>query len=108
MSRSKRFLSCFLLALLVLVSASAFAGGPLIVDPTTKTAYHYDTSTPVPVYYDLGNLGVVTDYSTSPPSIVTFDNNVGKGLVTKGYHDWSAVKTSSLRANVVGDFSMLG
>ena len=108
MSRSKRFLSCFLLALLVLVSASAFAGGPLIVDPSTKTAYHYDTSTSVPVYYDLRNLGVVTDYSTSPPTMVTFDNNVGKGLVTKGYHDWSAIKTSSLRANVVGDFSLLG
>ncbi len=105
MSRSKRLLT---LSLLLLLAASAFAGGPLIVDPNTKTAYTYDPSTPVPVYFDLGNFGVVTDYSTDPPSTVIFDNTVGKNLVTKGFGDWSAIKTASLRANVVGDFSLLG
>jgi hypothetical protein len=56
----------------------------------------------------LGNFAVVTDYSTNPPTTITFDNTVGKTLVTKGFGDWSAIKTSSLRANVVGDFSLLG
>jgi hypothetical protein len=79
-----------------------------MVDPTTKSAYHYDTSTPVPVYFDLGNLGVVSDYSTYPPTTVTFDNTVGKNLVTKGFTDWSSIPTATLRANVVGDFSNIG
>src|SRR5271165_1131667 len=108
MSRNKRVFAALLIASLALFTASAFAGGPLIVDPNTKSAYHYDTSTPVPVYYDLGNLGVVTDYSTNPPTTVTFDNTVGKTLVTKGFGDWSAIKTSSMRADVVGDFSLKG
>jgi Matrixin len=108
MSRNNRVLTTFLVASLAFLTATAFAGGPLLVDPNTKSAYHYDTSTPVPVYYDLGNLGVVTDYSTNPPNVVTFDNTVGKTLVTKGFGDWSGIKTSSLRANVVGDFSLIG
>ena len=48
---------------------------------------------------------------TTPPVqrvAVTFDNTVGKNLVTKGFGDWSAIKTSSMRANVVGDFSKIG
>jgi len=97
-----------LIACCFALTSVAFAGGPLLVDPATKSAYHYDTSQPIPVYYDLGNLGIVTDYSTNPPTLVTFDNTVGKNLVTKGYADWSAIKTSSMRANVIGDFSKIG
>jgi hypothetical protein len=108
MSKSKYCLAFALVASFGLFSSAAFAGGPLMVDSATKSAYHYDVSTPVPVYYDLGNLGVVQDYSTNPPNTATFDNTVGKGLVTKGYNDWSAIKTSSFRANVVGDFSLIG
>jgi hypothetical protein len=108
MSKSKFVFTLTLIASLTAFTVSAFAGGPLLVDPATRTAYHYDTSSPVPVYYDLGNLGVVCDWSTGNCVPVTFDNSVGKGLVTKGYGDWSAIKTASLRANVVGDFSLKG
>ena len=108
MSKSKRFLTLLLIASVSLLATSAFAGGPLLVDPATKTAYAYDTSTPVPIYYDLGDLGVVPDYSTYPPTMVTFDNTVGKNLVTKGFGDWEGIKTASFRANVVGDFSKIG
>ena len=109
MTRNKSLFAALLIASCVALTSVAFAGGPLIVDPATKTAYHYDTSSqPIPIYYDLGNLGVVTDYSTNPPTTVTFDNAVGKNLVTKGFGDWSAIKTSSMRANVVGDFSKIG
>src|SRR5664279_5090318 len=91
-----------------MLTSAAFAGGPLLVDPATKSAYHYDASQPIPVYYDLGNLGVVPDYSTNPPTMVTFDNTVGKNLVTKGFGDWAGIKTASFRAKVVGDFSKIG
>lgn len=105
MSKSKLFVATLLTLAL---SSAAFAGGPLIVDPKTKSAYHYDTTTPVPVYYDLGNLGTVTNYNTNPPSQVVFDNATGAHLVQKGYIDWSSIPTSSLRATVEGDFSLKG
>jgi len=108
MTRSKSLFSLLLLASFAIFAASAFAGGPLIVDPSTRSAYHYDTSTPVPVYYDLGNFAILQDYSTSPPTQITLDNTVGKNLVTKGFTDWSGIKTSSFKANVVGDFSHIG
>ena len=108
MSKSRTTFILVLVVSLTAFTVSAFAGGPLLVDPATRTAYHYDTSSPVPVYYDLGNLGVVCDWSTGNCVPVTFDNSVGKALVTKGYGDWSAIKTASLRANVVGDFSQIG
>jgi len=92
----------------VILSASlAFAGGPLIVDPKTRTAYTFGPGT-VPVYYDLGNLGTVKDYSHYPPVPVTFDNSVGMQLVQNGFNSWSTIATSSFRANVIGDFSLLG
>ena len=42
---------------LALGAGVALAGGPLLVDPATATAYHYGPA-PVPVYYDLGNYSV--------------------------------------------------
>jgi hypothetical protein len=60
------------------------------------------------VYYDLGNLGTVTNYYVYPPTQVTFDNSVGKQVVQAGFNSWSSIPTSSFRANVIGDFSLLG
>ena len=94
MSKNRCFLALLLIASFVLLTSAAFAGGPLLVDPKTKSAYHYDTSTPVPVYYDLGNLGVVTNYRTNPPSQVIFDNATGAQLVKSGYGAWSGIPTS--------------
>lgn len=106
MTRNKCGLALLLMVSFVLLTSAAFAGGPLLVDPKTKSAYHYDSSTPVPVYYDLGNLGTVTNYNTNPPSPVTFDNATGAHLVKSGYGAWSGIPTSSLRATVEGDFSL--
>lgn len=108
MIRNNFTVAALLIASCFALTSAAFAGGPLLVDPQTRSAYHYDTSTPVPVYYDLGNLGVVTDYSQTPPVQVIFDNATGAGLVKKGYADWSAIPTASLRADVLGDFSLKG
>jgi len=108
MTRNKFGIFALWLACCFVLTSVAIAGGPLLVDPATKSAYHYDVSQPIPVYYDLGNLGIALDYSTYPPTTVTFDNTVGKNLVEKGFGDWSAIKTSSMSANVAGDFSQIG
>ena len=100
----------FVLAVLVVTAVAslapaAFAGGPLIVNPVTKTGYHFSAET-VPVYYDLGNLGMPFDYSTN--STVIFDNSVGQKMVEKGFGDWSSIPTSSMRATVIGNFGAIG
>jgi uncharacterized membrane protein len=104
---SKTFIFSFAVALLALSAPAAYADGPLIVDPNTRTGYHFGKE-PIPVYYDLGNLGVVTDYSTAAPQQVVFDNAVGAHLVRKGYGDWSRVPTAAVGAYVAGDFSKKG
>ena len=96
-----------LLALGAAFAGMAMAGGPLLVDPKTGTAFHYGPA-PVPVYYDLGNFGVVWDYSTAIPRKVVFDNAVGANLVRTGYASWSNVPTTSLRAKVEGNFALKG
>lgn len=96
-----------LLIALTMISCLAYAGGPLIVNPDTRIAYHYAPGV-IPVYYDQGALGVVWDYSQNPPAQVTFDNSVGRKLVEKGFHAWTSVPSTSLRASVLGDFSMVG
>jgi hypothetical protein len=102
--RNNRLAAILLVASLTLLASVAFAGGPLIVDPKTRTAYTYGPGT-VPVYYDLGNLGVVYDANQNQ---VIFDNTVGKALVQNGFTSWSTLPTSSFRAGVIGDFSLLG
>jgi hypothetical protein len=107
MNDSKALSCCCAIALLALSGAAARADGPLIVDPATRTGYHFG-SDPIPVYYDLGNLGIVTDYSTDTPTQVVFDNAVGAHLVRKGYGDWSSVPTAAVGAYVAGNFSKKG
>jgi len=98
-----------LLLVLVLFSAAAFAGGPLIVNSNTGKPYHYGPGT-IPVYYDLGPFALTMDQSVYPPvpSGVFLDNAAGKHIVEKGFHDWSSIPSTSLRAQVVGDFSLKG
>jgi uncharacterized membrane protein len=107
MRQTKLAVALLIVTSVILSASMAFAGGPLIVDPTTRTAYTYGPGT-VPVYYDLGNLGEVMDYTQHPPVQVIFDNSVGAQLVQNGFNSWSSVATSSFRANVVGDFSLIG
>jgi hypothetical protein len=107
MNKSMRLSFCLSAALIALWPCAANADGPLIVDPNTRTGYHFGTD-PIPVYYDLGNLGVVTDFSTDTPTQVVFDNAVGARLVRKGYGDWSNVPTAHVGAYVAGNFSKKG
>jgi hypothetical protein len=102
--RSTKLTVALLIASVALLSCVAFAGGPLIVDPTTRTAYTYGPGT-VPVYYDLGNLGVVYDWNQNQ---VIFPNADGKALVDTGFTSWSSIPTSSFRASVIGDFALIG
>jgi uncharacterized membrane protein len=98
---------CLGISLITWGQSAAFADGPLIVDPLTRSGYHF-AAQPIPVYYDLGNLGKVTDNSTSPPQQVVFDNAVGAHLVRKGYGDWSSVPTAAVGAFVAGNFLKKG
>ncbi len=95
------------LALLSLPIIAVRAGGPLIVDPTTKSAFHYAPS-PVPVYYDQGDFGIVWDYSTPTPTEVVFNNAVGARVVRAGFGSWSSVPTTALQAKVQGSFALKG
>ena len=107
MSSRRNLAHCGTALLCALFASAAHADGPLIVDPYTRTGYHF-SSEPIPVYYDLGNLGIVTDYSTATPQQVVFGNAVGAHLVRKGYGDWSSVPTASVGAYVAGNFSKKG
>ena len=90
MSLAKFMRHSALLVLGVVTAGAAMAGGPLMV------------------YYDLGNFGVVLDYSTPTPTTVVFNNAVGANLVRTGYASWSNVPTTALRAKVAGNFSLKG
>jgi hypothetical protein len=107
MLKNKLAVALLIVTSVILPASLAFAGGPLIVDPNTRTAYTFGPGT-VPVYYDQGNLGKVMDYSHRPPVPVIFGNSVGKQLVQNGFNSWSSIPTSSFRANVIGDFSLIG
>jgi hypothetical protein len=107
MNNCKPVSFCSALALIAWLAPPAYADGPLIVDPNTRMGYHFSAE-PIPVYYDLGNLGTVTDYSTDTPQQVVFDNAVGAHLVRKGYGDWSSVPTAAVGAFVAGNFSKKG
>jgi len=106
-NNSKILSGCFAAGLMLLTATVAYADGPLIVDPNTRTGYHFGPER-IPVYYDLGDLGLVTDYSTGTPQQVVFGNSVGEHLVRKGYGDWSNVPTAAVGAYVAGDFSKKG
>src|SRR5579864_3330028 len=97
MNNSKTLGFSFAAVLITLLAPAAYADGPLIVDANTRTGYHFSAD-PIPVYYDLGNLGIVTDYSTGTPQQVVFDNATGAQLVRKGYGDWSGVPTAAVGA----------
>ncbi len=107
MNNSKILSLCVAVALIAMLVPQAYADGPLIVDPNTRTGYHF-AAQPIPVYYDLGNFGVVTDYSTGTPQQLVFNNAVGARLVTQGYGAWSSVPTAAVGAFVAGNFSKKG
>jgi uncharacterized membrane protein len=82
------------------LATAAFAGGPVYTfDYENRIPYAWNMASwpngQVPVYTDLGTLGVLSNARTN--AIVTFAAN-----------QWSSVPTSSFRATVAGDFSALG
>jgi uncharacterized membrane protein len=107
MRTASRKLLAVLAAAVAATSLPARAGAPLIVDPVTGKPWRYAPGTVVPVWHDLGDYGVVIDWANYPAT-VTFDNAVGAAAVKKGFGDWSAVPTTSFRAEVKGDFSAIG
>jgi uncharacterized membrane protein len=91
---------CALALLVAGLTTGAFAGGPLYTfDYANRVPYAWNMATwpggQVPVYTDLGPLGVLTN--TRANQMVAFASS-----------QWSAVPTSSFRSTVAGDFSVLG
>ena len=94
---SRRLLAALLAAGL---ATAAMAGGPLYTyDYENRIPYAWNMASwpngQVPVYTDLGGLGVLT-------------NARANELVTFAANQWSSVPTSSFRSAVVGDVSALG
>jgi len=89
----RRHLLAALLA--VLVSSSAFAGGPLLIfDPGTRTPYTWPGGNPA-VYTDLGTLGQLT-------------NEQADAMFAFSVQQWNDVPTSSFAATNAGDFATIG
>jgi len=91
----------FLLALLIAgVATAAFAGGPIYTfDPVNRIPYAWNLASwpdgQVPVYTDLGNLGVLT-------------NERANEMVAFAAGQWSSVETTAFRNTVAGNFGDLG
>ena len=87
---SKRFTAAAtLLAILAVAATPAIAGGPLVIVPTAQGLEPARWEGTVPVYVDLGGLGVV-------------DPAQATGLLRAALKSWSAVRTSTFRAQIVG------
>jgi len=104
----RRNKSEFIVATLLLVIVSvigAHAGGPLIMfNSEQRIPYHYDVTTPVPVYTDLGLFGAANPARSLP----AVSNERGDEVVAFAAKQWTDVDTSSFQAQVVGDFGSIG
>src|SRR5262245_27082327 len=84
------------LVLAIFLAASpAFAGGALVVVPTAQGFKPARWQGTVPVYTDLGGLGLVS-------------HEQAVRLVQNALQQWSSVETSSFRAEIVGTTGDLG
>lgn len=87
-----------------LLSAAAQAGGPLLLFED-QVPMHWDVSSPVPVFTDLGEL---CDTDPEWPYSGCLTNEQADAAVTFSFGQWTAVPTSSFQAEVAGDFASLG
>ncbi|HVP67170.1 MAG TPA: hypothetical protein VMT17_07890 [Anaeromyxobacteraceae bacterium] len=104
---ASRTLLLFATAATAAASFPARAGAPLIVDSVSGKPWRYPPGVAVPVYHDLGDYAVVTDWANYPAQ-VTFGNAVGAAQVTTGLASWASVPTAAFRAVLQGDFSLIG
>jgi hypothetical protein len=105
-----RRLRAAVLAAACAVAGTAHAGGPLYIVASGGTLKPAHWVGVVPVYYDKGPLNTYCteyDYNTPYPYVclqseVTLDQTAGDNLVSNAIAQWSAVPTSSFRAQVAG------
>jgi hypothetical protein len=97
-----RILAALVLALLT--SATAHAAGPLLLNdkPGNPQPLRWNTSTPIPVYTDLGVFSY--DFDRVTPFIT---NARANEMVKFAIAQWSKVPTSTLRAYWAGDFTQV-
>ena len=98
-------LSALLLAICAVVGINA--AGPLNMwNKEQRIPYRWDVSTPVPIYTDIGPFEVLPPNPPAGTQLVT--NEIADATVAFAASQWSNVPTSSMRAQVVGDFAMKG
>jgi hypothetical protein len=94
--RTSKVLAALPLALSMLAAPiPAFAGGPLVIVPTAEGLKPARWEGTVPVYIDVGGLGVVNSMQA-------------RTLLRKSLRSWSSVETSSFRAEIAGTTNDLG
>src|SRR5262245_28415779 len=88
--RTRKLIAAASLALAVsMPGAPAFAGGPLVIVPTAQGLEPARWEGTVPVYADLGGLGLV-------------DHAQAVQLLQNALQQWSSVETSNFRATLAG------
>ena len=98
-------LSALLLAICAVVGLNA--AGPLNMwTKEQRIPYRWDVSTPVPIYTDIGPFELLPPNPPAGTQLVT--NEIADATVAFAASQWSNVPTSSMRAQVVGDFAMKG
>jgi hypothetical protein len=100
-NKIEKLISVLLLAITAVVGINA--AGPLNMwNNEQRIPYRWSVSSPVQIYTDLGPFEIV------PNTIVPISNETADGVVAFSANEWSTVPTSSFRAQVVGDFGMIG
>ena len=93
--RTNKVFAALPLAVSMLVAAPALAGGPLVIVPTAEGLKPARWEGTVQVYSDVGGLGVV-------------DSAQARKLLKRSLQTWSAVETSSFRAQIAGTTDDMG
>src|SRR6188768_406445 len=104
-NKSKLVISALLLVIVTAVGVNA--GGPLFIwNAEQRIPYRWDVTSPVPIYTDLGAFEVLPP--VPPVGTVLVTNEIADATVAFAAQQWTDVDTSSFRAQVAGDFGLIG
>lgn len=87
-----------------LFTVSSQAGGPLFLFQD-QVPLHWDVSTPIQVYTDMGQL---CDTNPDWPNSGCLSNEQADAAVAFAFGQWTAVPSSTFQAEVAGDFDSIG
>ena len=107
MLRNKSEFTITSLLLVIFAAIGVNAGGPLSMwNSEQRIPYRWDVSTPVKIYTDLGPFEVLPANPPVGTQLVT--NEKADETVAFTAKQWTDVESSSFKAEVVGDFALIG